>query len=593
MGTRVEDEYQWLTYSEVAEKVHVVGRGIVSVLESTTVEQACTKVGVFAKNCTEWILALHGSYSQSLVNVAVYDTFSDNALVHVINHSNMKLLFVSEALFPKLLSHANKFVSLRLLVLLDGEPTREQTEALPETFNLFSFNQILRRGERSRAEVVPPRPDDLATIMYTSGTTGIPKGVLLTHGNLIAGQAGALLRIQPADGSWLNEDNVYISFLPLAHSFERVAMCCLFTVGGAVGFSSGDPKRLVSDIGVLRPTIMVGVPRVFDKVYAAVMDKVSQEGFLKRALFHISYYFQAASINWWGRSHLLDSLVFDKIRAKLGGRLERIITGGAPLTVRTYNFIRVCFCSEVYQGYGLTETAAASFVSFPSDSDLSIGPPCSTVEVMLVPVDGMPEYGKEGMSGELWIRGPTVFQGYFRDPKKTEDDLHPDGWFMTGDIGQWTPQGTMKIVDRKKNIFKLAQGEYVAAEVLESTYSESPFISQIFVHGDSTHSFLIAIVFVHEPGAVEWAKQHGFGNATLEQLCDSKDFNGAVVADLNRVHALNGLKGFERILGVILYWEEFNTLNDLATPTTKLRRPQLQRFFKPQIATLTEQIQNK
>merc|ERR1712093_864555 len=138
-----------------------------------------------------------------------------------------------------------------------------------------------------------------------------------------------------------------------------------------------------------------------------------------------------------------------------------------------------------------------------SDSDLSIGPPCSTVEVMLVPVDG------------------------------------------------------------KKNIFKLAQGEYVAAEVLESTYSESPFISQIFVHGDSTHSFLIAIVFVHEPGAVEWAKQHGFGNATLEQLCDSKDFNGAVVADLNRVHALNGLKGFERILGVILYWEEFNTLNDL------------------------------
>ena len=223
-----------------------------------------------------------------------------------------------------------------------------------------------------------PQPDSLAAILYTSGTTGMSKGVMLTHGNIMAGVTGAVLRIQPADGSYMNHENVYLSYLPLAHSFERVAMAAVLLAGGRVGFYSGNVANLVDDLAILKPTIMAGVPRVFDKVYTAVMEKLADQGILKRALFNAAYAVQEQLVTHHGhRLKLLDKLVFDHIKEKLGGRVQRIITGGAPLSQRTHNFLRTCFCEELYQGYGLTESSGAALSVSPMTWNCPLDRPVS------------------------------------------------------------------------------------------------------------------------------------------------------------------------------------------------------------------------
>ena len=595
LGRRRGDAYQWMTYDEVVRKVEQVGRGIVACLPKT--ERADATVGIYSKNRLEWVLALHGTYSQGLVNVAVYDTVQADHLEHIVNNSDMTLCFVAQSLVPKLVDLADSLPKLKTLVVFeeDAEEEKERSSyTSPEGWTILTFDELCERGRDSSSSPSSssssgqngPQSDSLATIMYTSGTTGMPKGVMLTHGNIMAGVTGAVLRIQPADGSYMNHENVYMSYLPLAHSFERVAMAAVLLAGGRVGFYSGHVANLVDDLAILKPTIMAGVPRVFDKVYSAVMEKLADQGIIKRALFNAAYAVQKRLVTHHGHGlQLLDKLVFDHIKEKLGGRVQRIITGGAPLSQRTHNFLRTCFCQELYQGYGLTETSGASFISLPQDMNLSIGSPCVCIEATLAPVEGMPQHaGKETNSGELWIRGPSVFQGYWKMEDKTREDLRQDGWFKTGDIGRWTERGTLEIVDRKKNIFKLSQGEYVAAEHLEDVYSESPFVNQILVTGASDQPYLQAVVSLDPVYSKHWAEKHlDASGDDLQALCKNGEFQAQVEQDLGRLNEEHKLKSYEKIHSLALFHEEFSADNGLATPTMKLRRKDIEDKFKEQL----------
>lgn len=343
----------------------------------------------------------------------------------------------------------------------------------------------------------------------------------------------------------INSKDVYMSYLPLAHIFEREAMTTMLGAGAAIGFYSGHPARLLSDIGELKPTLFTGVPRVFDRVYQAVHEKVRNEkSSLKKSLFGHAYESRKADIKKSGNdSSVWNYIVFSKTKESLGGRVRLIVSGGAPLSASTQEFLKICFCCPVMQGYGLTETCAGGTLQNPRDPALSsVGPPIPGVEIKLVEVADM-GYSPTANppTGEIWIRGPCVSSGYYKDEKLTASDFS-DGWFHTGDVGRWNANGTLSIIDRKKNIFKLAQGEYVAAEKCEMVFARCQYISQLFIYGDSFKSVLIGIGVANKNAISEWtAKRPALASKPFEQLLTDPEVIKMILDDLARIGKESGV----------------------------------------------------
>jgi long-chain acyl-CoA synthetase len=274
-----------------------------------------------------------------------------------------------------------------------------------------------------------------------------------------------------------------------------------------------------------------------------------------------------------------------------------MLSGGAPLTPTVHEFLTCVFGCTIVQGYGLTETCAGATAGYLEDSTFGhVGAPMPCCEIKLVSVDDMPEYDPNGSvpCGEIAIRGPNVSPGYFRDPEKTAEAFR-NGWFYTGDIGRWNPDGTLSIIDRKKNIFKLSQGEYIAVEKLEGIYIKSRFVSQIWVYGDSTKAHLVAVVFPDSDSLIPWAREQGIGlsgnvHTDFKMLCMEPRAAKAVVQDLRQVAKASKLRGFEIVECVHLTAEEFTPSNNLVTPTFKLKRPQLKMHFHVEIEGMYDSI---
>jgi len=356
-----------------------------------------------------------------------------------------------------------------------------------------------------------------------------------------------------------------------------------------VGFYQGDVRKIMEDIAELKPAFLGGVPRVYDRIYDKVNSMVSQSGPVKRWLFKKALAASEESIRTgkpvWP---IWDLLVLSKIRAKLGGNVAGILSGSAPLTSTVQRFLKNAFGCPVIQGYGLTETCAGATIAFLRDTEIGhAGAPIACVEIKLVDVPDM-NYYSDQHTGEIVIRGPNVSSGYFKDPEKTKEDFR-DGWFYTGDIGKWNKDGTLSIIDRKKNIFKLSQGEYVAAEKLEGVYNRSKFCHQVWVYGDSTKSTLVAVACPDPEVLIPWAKQNNI-SGDMHALCKNKQVQEELLKDLVNTGKVNKLRGFEVIQRVHLVPEEFSIDKDLVTPTFKLKRPQLLKHFAAQIASMYEDI---
>jgi len=330
--------------------------------------------------------------------------------------------------------------------------------------------------------------------------------------------------------------------------------------------------------------VFAGVPRVYQRVYDRVMLQVSQSIWHRRQLFHWAYETKLAAMLKGEPTPWLDSLVFNKIRDRLGGRVRFMITGAAPMSAALMQFLRICFCCPVLQGYGMTETCAAGSITDADDRTFGhCGLVVPSVEIKLDSVYDM-EYtvnDKPMPRGEILIRGPSVFKGYYRDPEQTQECFTADGWLRTGDIGQWRPDGTLQIIDRRKNMFKLSQGEYIAAERLENIYNRSPFVAQIWVYGDSFKDHLVAIVVPSLEALAPWLKQFcpELSSASAEAVCKSDKVRRVILDDMARVGAEGGLRGFEAIKNIYLEHKEFAPATDLMTPTMKLRRAQLKKHY--------------
>ncbi|XP_049851618.1 uncharacterized protein LOC126326519 isoform X2 [Schistocerca gregaria] len=453
-------------------------------------------------------------------------------------------------------------------------------ESVPEFLKssrtkIHEYEEV-KRMAGSIHPMVQSSPEDLFTLLYTSGTSGEPKGVMLTESNAACSIAGCLELIK------LSQSDVHISYLPLAHSYEMVCMLSGLLVGASAGFWRGDINGLLDDIQALRPTILVGVPRVFDRIYGRIMCGLEEASRVKRALFSYAYDSKRRAEQMGGASSIWEGVIFKRFKDLLGKRVRMIVSGSAPLNPKVQEFLRVVTGATVIQGYGLTETFALVCVQRICDKKATghVGPPIGTVEVKLVDV---PELGYvssvDQHRGEVCVRGTNVFVGYYKDEAKTSDVLEPDGWFHTGDVGEWLPNGTLRIIDRKKNIFKLSQGEYVAVDNLESVFSQARFVGQIYIHGDSMSDYLVAIVVPDAEALVGWAELAGMSK-DVRRLCADTKVKILIYEELCKVAKENQLHGYQIPRQIYLEPDPWTVESGVLTPSLKTKRFVMRKMYE-------------
>uniref|UniRef100_A0AAY4B2T5 Long-chain-fatty-acid--CoA ligase n=1 Tax=Denticeps clupeoides TaxID=299321 RepID=A0AAY4B2T5_9TELE len=509
-------------------------------------------VGIFAQNRPEWVIAELACYTFSMAVVPLYETLGEEAMVHILNLGEWRSLLFHQCVCN-----------------------------FCEIFNLN--NDLICHLHIYYLYPCPPNPEDLAVVCFTSGTTGKPKGAMITHGN-IASNTSSVIKI--LEGYFeISQEDVSISYLPLAHMFERMIQVSMFCHGARVGFYQGDISLLMDDIKTLQPTLFPVVPRLLNRIYDKILGSVTSP--LRRAVLRYAVRRKQAELNSGvvRNDSLWDRLVFNKIQASMGGKLRFILTASAPISPTVLSFLRATLGCLIFEGYGQTECTAGCTFSMPGDwSAGHVGAPLPCNVVKLSDIPEMSYYSRNG-EGEICIRGHSVFRGYLRDQERTAEALDGDGWLHTGDVGQWLPNGTLRIIDRKKHIFKLSQGEYIAPEKIENVYMRSVPVLQVFVHGDSLQSHLIGIVVPDPEVFTDWTKDRGIVGS-CEELCQNPDVKKAVLEDMTLVGKQAGLKSFEQVKDIHLHPEPFSISNGLLTPTLKSRRADLRRFFQPQITLM-------
>ncbi|XP_028072337.1 long chain acyl-CoA synthetase 2-like isoform X4 [Camellia sinensis] len=555
------------------------------------------RCGIYGSNCPEWIISMEACNSHCITYVPLYDTLGANAVEFIINHAEVSIAFVQENKIRAILTCLARCTShLKTIVSFGEISSGQKKEAEDLGVSCFSWKEFALLGNLDH-ELPKKQRSDICTIMYTSGTTGEPKGVILTNGAIMAEVLSTnQLLLETVEAG--TEEDTYFSFLPLAHIYDQIIETYCIYSGSSIGFWQGDVRYLTEDIVELKPTMFCGVPRVYDRIYTGIMEKISAGGALRKTLFQYAYNYKLRNLEKGLQQDkaapLLDKLVFDKIKQGLGGRVRILLSGAAPLPRHVEEFLRVTCCCVLSQGYGLTESCGGCFASIADEFSMmgTVGVPMTTIETRL---ESVPELGYNALAsvprGEICLRGKTLFSGYHKRQDLTED-VFMDGWFHTGDIGEWQPNGAMKIIDRKKNIFKLSQGEYVAVESIESTFLQCPHVTSIWVYGNSFESFLVAVVVPDRKALEEWAVNNN-ETGDFKLLCASSKARKYILDELNSTGQKNKLRGFEMLRAVHLEPYPFDIERDLITPTFKLKRPQLLKYYKDRIDQLYDEAKGK
>ncbi|KAL8867673.1 MAG: hypothetical protein Q9174_005508 [Haloplaca sp. 1 TL-2023] len=550
--------------------------------------------------------------SQSLYSVSLYDTLGPSATEYIINHASLPCVATSLPHLPTLLKLKPRLPSLKIIISLDpledGEREGHSKLALLNALavdlgvKIYSLQQVESIGASFGTPVYhPPIAEDIITINYTSGTTGSPKGVTLTHRAAIAAASVGLCSVPqgPSD--------VFISYLPLAHIYGRASEHGALWSGMAIGYFHGDILALVDDMKVLRPTLFSSVPRLYNRFGGAIRAATTaQDGLKGRLARHIVNTKLANMENPESPSATNKHAIYDrlwgrKVGAALGlDRAKIMVTGSAPLDPTLQQFFRAVLGNELVQGYGLTETYAVSLVQVTGD--LTTGN-CGSVspinEVCLADVPDM-EYlttDKPHPRGELLVRGNSLFTGYYKNEEETKKSILPGGWFRTGDIASVDERGRFRIIDRVKNVLKLAQGEYISPERIENIYlSHLSFLAQAYVHGDSVQMCLVAIfgvmpeMFAPFISNVLGKKIAATDLQAIGAACKDVKVRKAVVKELEKVGRKNKFAGYERVKNCYLYLDPFTIDNELLTPTLKLKRPQTAKAYRKELDELYAEV---
>ncbi|KAI1825109.1 AMP-binding enzyme [Xylaria intraflava] len=605
-----EDKYVWQTYAEVSSRARNFGSGIYELHRRIGVPPGSHGVGVWSQNCAEWQIADIALITQSFYSVSLYETLGPDASEFIIRHAELSCIITSLPHVPLLLALAPRIPQLKLIICMDsldaGEPAGLSKQALLNAIaessgvQVWSMDDVEKLGATAAHPPRPPRPEDIITINYTSGTTGDPKGVVLTHANCVAGVSAGR-----SSGQYSSAD-INISYLPLAHIYGRLIDQTALATGAGVGYFHGNMLEIVDDMKILRPTGFASVPRLFNRfnmgLRAQTIEADGIRGALSRKVIDTKMANMKLPPGKANNKHLLyDRIWTPKVRAAVGmDRCRHMVSGSAQLDPDVQRFLRAAFGNNFVSGYGLTESYASTCCQ--SEGDFSTGNnggPTPTTEICL---ESQPDLDylvtdKPRPRGELLLRGTSIFREYYKNEAETKKALDPDGWFHTGDIAEIDELGRMKIIDRKKNVLKLSQGEYISPERIENVYmGSSNLIAMAYVHGEGTQSSLVGIFGVDPvnfaPFASEILKKTIAPDdvAAVKAAGTDQRVIKAVLKQLDDIAKKQKFNGFERVKSCVLDVEPFSVENELLTPTLKLKRPQIARKFRADIDRMYNEI---
>ncbi|KAI0062964.1 long-chain-fatty-acid-CoA-ligase [Artomyces pyxidatus] len=581
-------DYKYVSFVEVKQTVSEVARGL---LELGIEEHAV--LNIYAQTSPNWQYVSHACASINTTVATAYDTLGESGLLHSLNEPECPAVFTNADLLPVLAKVIADVPTMRL-VIYDGTPKEALLTSIREAregVRVISLDEVRALGRTKPAELAEsrlPSKDDVACIMYTSGTTGPPKGVVIKHSNLIA----AVGSVNTLFERHLKADDTYLAFLPLAHILEYVVELIFFYIGMTSGFgrvktlTDQSVRNCVGDIKAFRPTIMVAVPAVWELIRKGILAQINAGSAVTKSVFNGAFTVKKANV--YGLKTLADNVVFTKIRAATGGKLRLALCGGAALSRETQEFLSIALVT-ILQGYGMTESCGMAAILPPEVMQWgSVGLPSPSVEIKFLDV---PEAGYRSTNdppqGEVLIRGPSVTSGYYKRDDLNNDPtiFTPDGWLRTGDVAQWNKDGTLTLIDRIKNLVKLQGGEYIALERLESTYKSCNYVSNICVHATTDAKQPIAIIYPHEHhlrAALESIPDVD-PKADLAHLCEDARVQELVLKDCNAGGKKSGFKPMEMLQAVVLTPVEWTPESGLVTAAQKVQRKKIAEKFSAEI----------
>lgn len=577
-------QYSWLSYEQVYQQTVELGCGLAKLGQKQK-----KNIAIFCETRAEWMITAQACFLHNFPLVTLYSTLGGPAIKHAINETEVTHIITSkELLKTKLTAILPEVPKLQHIIIVDEEPVA--SSGYPSNIAVHNMAAVQAMGINSEIKLHKPVPSDIAVIMYTSGSTGIPKGVMISHANLIAGVTGMSERIPD-----LRDKDTYIGYLPLAHVLELSAELVCLSHGSRIGYSS--PQTLADqstkikrgckgDASVLKPTLMAAVPEIMDRIYKNVMHRVSTMSSFQRTLFALAYNYKLEQISKGYSTPLCDRFVFRKVRSLLGGNTRLLLSGGAPLSAATQRFMNVCLCCPVGQGYGLTETCGAGTISEVWDySTGRVGAPLVCCEIKLKDwaEGGYRNTDKPYPRGEILIGGQNVTMGYYKNEAKTSEDFVVDEngqrWFCTGDIGEFHPDGCLKIIDRKKDLVKLQAGEYVSLGKVESALKNSSLIDNICVYANSDQSYVISFVVPNQKELTALAEQKGI-RGQWEDICNNAAIEKEMLREIEAVATAAELEKFEVPAKICLSPEPWTPETGLVTDAFKLKRKELKNHYQ-------------
>lgn len=598
-------QYKYMNYAELGEVMENIGRGLVKIGLKPNSED---KLHIFASTSHKWMKMFCGAQSQGIPIVTAYDTLGESGLTHSIIQTNSTAIFTDNSLLKSLINPMKKDTQ-NIKYIIHFEPINpkdkrqggkmyenahkavEEIKKIRPDIKFFSFEDIIKLGEKAKGEIKPhpPKKEDLSCIMYTSGSTGDPKGVVLTHANIVAGVGGASLTI---DRCWTKVDRI-ICFLPLAHIFELAFELLSFLFGSCIGYANvktltpASVRKCNGDLVEFKPTIMVGVAAVWETVRKGILAQINNLPYIKQKAFWAVY---EAKLRM-KRNHIpggdfIGNLVFQKIREATGGRLRYLLNGGSPISRDGQEFISTVICPMLI-GYGLTETVANTCILDPDHFEYGVcGDLTGAVTVKLVDVPDLGYFAKNNQ-GEIWTKGACVTTEYYKNPEETKATITEDGWFKTGDIGEWTDKGFLKIIDRKKNLVKTLNGEYIALEKLESVYRSNQYVQNVCVYADETKVKPVGIIVPNLKPLASLAESLGIikkgEHDDIENHIHDKRLQQAVLSGILKTAKDQGLNGIELVAGIVFVDEEWTPQNGFVTSAQKLKRREILKDVKSEV----------
>ncbi|MBK6292470.1 MAG: long-chain fatty acid--CoA ligase [Ignavibacteria bacterium] len=552
---RSEGAWHPLTHEEVRQQVELFADGLLRYGLAPG-----ERVGVVSENRTEWVVVDFAMAGIGIVDVPIFPTLTAHQEQFIFNNCEATAIIVSNAAqLRKVLEVWDEMPTVRLIITMN--------EHLSDNPRIVSMQSVM---ERSRAESTPQerrtkfttlasrvRSEDLLTLIYTSGTTGNPKGVMLTHRNLTANVNSALHTID------VTETDSFLSYLPMCHSYERMTGHYLAFAAGASVYIAESIESVAELMKEVKPTIMTSVPRLFERIRARVLGAVERDSPIKQKIFRWAmkvgerYDEGDRGVFTVLQRAIADKLVFSKIRERTGGRLRFFVSGGAALNHEVGRFFRIIGLTIV-EGYGLTETSPVISAHRLGDVVLgTVGPPLPGVEVRIAE------------DGEILARGPSIMKGYWNDDAATRECIDADGWLHTGDIGEFTEKGHLRITDRKKHLLVSSGGKNIAPGPIEALIMQSPLIDQMMLVGDA-REFCTALIVPDAEAVRTWAEKNTVKYESQETLWTSPELHRAMEADINKLQ--RELPKYERVRRFAVITKPFTVENGLLTPTLKVKR---------------------